>query len=112
MTEVFEHNPGDHDDPLTGPTWIIGFLGAVLLSVIVLGLTALVYNAQHKEEVEKLIKRDVDELETLRAQQQALLTGPPHWIQVQEKDDKGNEHVEKALVIPVDRAMELVVQGK
>lgn len=104
MTEVFEHNPGDHEDPLTGPTWIIGFLGSVLLAVIVLGLTALVYNAQHEETQIKIIQRDPQELENLRAAQTARITGEPRWVEVLE-----GEKVVQHLVIPIDQAMQLVV---
>ena len=104
MSEVFEHNPGDHEDPLTGPTWIIGFLGAVLLAVIMLGLTALVYNAQHKETLIKIIERDPQELENLRAEQTARITGDPRWVEVFE-----GEKVVQHLVIPIDQAMQLVV---
>lgn len=111
MTEVFEHNPGDHEDPLTGPTWIIGFLGAVLLAVIMLGLTALTYNAQREEEEIKVIQRDADELESLRNAQLARLTAAPRyveqWVRVEGQQE---EQIQRALVIPIDRAMELVVQ--
>lgn len=110
MTEVFEHNPGDHEDPLTGPTWIIGFLGAVLLAVIVLGLTALVYNATSEEEKEKLILRDPDELNNLRNQQLAQITAAPRWREVMEKPaDSEVEQKTRALTIPIDLAMQAIV---
>ena len=38
MSDHAEHNPGDHEDPLPGPTWIVTFLGVVLLAVIILGI--------------------------------------------------------------------------
>ena len=111
MSDLFEHNPGDHEDPLAGPTWIIGFLGAVLLAVIGLGLTALYYNAQHKEEEAKIVKRDPLELEHLRAMQLAVIDAKPHWREEMEKvEGKNDEQKVRALSIPIDHAMELVVQ--
>src|SRR5690349_5822804 len=106
MSEVFEHNPGDHEDPLTGPTWLLGLLGAVLLAVIGMGLTALLYNAQAQETVKKIEIRDPAELIALRAAQQARLHEAAHW-QIS-TDLEGRQH--KALVIPIDQAMEQVVK--
>ncbi len=111
MSDVYEHNPGDHEDPLAGPTWIIGFLGAVLLVVIMLGLTAMVYNAQHEEDKIKLIDRDPEELDHLRNSQLAQITAAPRWVEESVKvEGQNEEQIVKSLVIPIDRAMELVVQ--
>jgi hypothetical protein len=109
MSEVFEHNPGDHDDPLPGPTYLIGLLGAVLLIVIGLGITALFFNADQAEIIRKVVDRDPMELENLRSQQQALLTASPHWESYQVEDQSGVKDV-TALVIPIDQAMELTVK--
>lgn len=111
MTEVFDHNPGDHDDPLTGPTWIIAFLGAVLLAVIMLGLTALYYNAKREEDTVKIITRDPQELLDLRQSQQARLTGEPRWEEELVKvEGQEKEQIVPRLVIPIDQAMELMVK--
>lgn len=111
MTDVFEHNLGDHEDPLPGPTWIVAFLGIVLLSVIMLGLTALYYNAQKEENTRKIVVRDPMELEHLRTQQQAQLTRGPEWVEEKVKvEGQDKEQVVPALVIPVDQAMDLVVK--
>lgn len=110
MTEVYEHNPGDHEDPLTGPTWILGFLGAVLLTVIALGLTALFYNAQAQEERRKLIERDPMELQNLQAEQLAQITGSPRWVEEMVQVEGQTEPTPvRSLMIPIDQAMELVV---
>ena len=106
MTEVFEHNPGDHEDPLPGPTWMVGLLGTVLLTVIMLGLTALYYNAEHQEDTIKVIQRDPAELENLRAVQFARLTGEPRL----EERIAENFQVVEEIVIPIDEAMRLVVE--
>jgi hypothetical protein len=110
MSDVFEHNPGDHEDPLTGPTWIIGFIGAVLLVVIMLGLTALYYNASYEEELEKVIQRDPQELENLRTAQLARITASPRYVEQQIVIEGQDPKTDRSLVIPIDRAMELVVQ--
>jgi len=100
MSEHFEHNPGDHEDPMVGPTWLVSMLGVVLLLVIVLGLYAVYYNAQSVEDETKVIVRDPQELENLRAAQEARLR-VPHQVRSEE---------EVATVIPIDHAMELIVQ--
>jgi hypothetical protein len=111
MTEVFEHNLGDHEDPLPGPTWIVTFVGAVLLTVIILGLTALLYNAQEQEDEVKLIQRDPEELASLRDQHLAQITGEPRWVE-ETVTVEGSQQEQKvqALVIPIDQAMQLVVK--
>lgn len=111
MTDVFEHNPGDHEDPLAGPTWIVAFLGAVLLAVIMLGLTALMYNAVADEEKVKVVERDPEELQTLRQQQLAQITGKPRWVEERVVvPGSEQEQVMQALMIPIDDAMALVVK--
>lgn len=109
MSDNFEHNPGDHEDPLAGPTWIVGFLGAVLLIVIVLGITALFYNADKQEVVHKVVNRDPQELIKLREDQKKRLEAPPHLQEVAEKNDKGEDVVVKSLVIPIKEAKEHVI---
>ncbi len=100
MSEVFEHNPNDHEDPLAGPTWLVGLLGAVLLVVTVLGVIALYQNAQTAEDESKIVNSDVVEFETLLADQQRRLE-IPHQVVYEE---------EIATAIPIEHAMELVVE--
>ena len=105
MTEVFEHNPGDHEDPRAAPTWVIGVLGAVSLVISLLGLTALYYNEKaDKVLVQVLAPERLEPLE-LQRQQEALLGGPPRWI---DRDDQGE--TVRAYVISIERAMEIVVE--
>ena len=109
MSEVYEHNQGDHEDPLPGPTWIVGILGAVLLSVIMLGLTALFYNAQAKENDKKIINKEPEEIIRLRESQTAILTGTPSLREVSETDAQGQTRIVQALAIPIDQAMQIIV---
>jgi hypothetical protein len=106
MHEHYDHNPGDHDDPVAGPTWLLGIVGAVLLLVIILGLTALYYNALAREQQVKVVEpRDTWDLRRYRREQQGLLTGEPRWEQRVVAEDEVEFYI-----IPIDRAMELVVR--
>ena len=44
MSDAYEHNPGDHEDPLAGPTWTLGITGIELFAVSVLGVAAIFYD--------------------------------------------------------------------
>ena len=98
--------PGDHEDPLPGPTWIVALLGAVLLAVIGMGLTALLYNAQAQEDQRKVFTRDPAELVNLRSAQMARINALPHWEKSKDIDGKD----QTALIIPIDQAMALTVK--
>ena len=107
MTETFEHNPGDHDDPLTGPSWYVGLVGGLLLVATLLGLTALYYNEKTGEaqSPDKIVAKIPAELADLRALQEKRLTSPAH----REVRDEAGEQI-TALVIPIEDAMHLVVK--
>jgi hypothetical protein len=105
MTEHHEHNPGDHEDPVTGPTWLIGVIGVVLMIVIVLGLTALYYNAQAQVTHDRVMTAEIRELREHRERQHAQLAGPPRW---ETREFVGEET--DVYVIPIDDAMKLVVE--
>ena len=104
MTDVYEHNPQDHDDPVAGPTWLIGFLGTILLVAIMLGTTALYYNVKAGKVDEQVVRPERAEVAKLHRAQEAMLTGPPRWVQ---REDQGE--MVTALVIPIEDAMDLVV---
>jgi hypothetical protein len=106
MTEVYEHNPDpkDHEDPLPGPTWMIGFIGVVLFVIIVLGVAAVFYDADATERTAKVTASDWTELVELRAAQETRLEGT-----YREQRYEGAELVQ-ALVIPIEEAMEAVVE--
>jgi hypothetical protein len=109
MTDVYEHNPADHEDPLPGPTWMIGFIGVVLLIVIVLGITALFHDAWQADEEVKVVDAEPVEMIALRRQQAAQLEAM-RWEEREEIGLDGQPTTVRALVIPIDRAMELIVQ--
>ena len=98
MSDVFEHNPDDHEDPAAGPLWLVAGLGIFLFIITVLTLTALSYNQQSLEEESKVTTATAQEIEDLRAEQQTRLADA-HLDQFD---------AEIALVIPIAPAMELI----
>ncbi len=105
MTDVYEHNPEEHEDPTAGLTWFMGLLGALVLVVIMLGITALYYNVKAQQVRDQVVSPQRREVLELRLQQEALLADPPRWV---ERDEQGQ--TVRAYVIPIEQAMESVVE--
>jgi len=105
MTDHFEHNIDDHEDPAASSTSLVGFIGVVLLVVTMLGVTALYYNVKADQVEVEVLQVDIDEPKNLRIQQERRLTAPARW----EERDEGGE-VTRELVIPLERAMKIVVE--
>lgn len=103
MTDTFEHNSGDHEDPVAGPTWTVSIVGAVLFVASVLGVAALYYDVLAEEEVVKVYEPAEAEIAELQKQQLARLEGP-----IRNEIRLGAEG--GALVIPIEQAMELIVE--
>jgi hypothetical protein len=105
LTAVHEHNPEHHQDPKAGLTWFVGIVGVLLTVVIVLGLTALYYNVKAEVFQRQVVNEVRAEVQELRRAQEALLAGPPRYI---ERDELGQTVT--AYIIPIERAMQLVVE--
>jgi hypothetical protein len=105
LTAVYEHNPEDHDDPTAGFTWLLGLVGVLLLVVTILGLTALYYNVKADMFQRQVVSAEREELLELRRGQEALLAGPPRYL---ERDEQGE--TVRAYIIPIEQAMEIVVR--
>ena len=105
MLDAYEHNPGDHEDPRAGITWFVGFVGSVAFVVTTLAVWALYYNVKGQQLEESFVAPAREEVAELKRSQQALLAGPPRWIDV---DDQGE--TVRRYIIPIEQAMELVVQ--
>lgn len=105
MSEVYEHNPDDHDDPAAGPTWLTSAVGVFLLVATLLGVTALYYNVKATEVEKEVIAQPYDAVGEMRKAQLALLEGPARKV-TRSEDGQDVE----AYVIPIDRAMDIVVQ--
>lgn len=98
MSEQFEHNPGDHEDPEIGSTWMVGLVGTIVLIVIVLALTAMHYNIEQQQVREKQLERDISTVRMLRQTHREHLE---RWWVDEDADRVG---------VPIEHAMELVVE--
>lgn len=105
MSEYYEHNVGDHEDPVPSSTWLVGAVGAVLLIVIVFGLTALYYNAKLVESDTKLVRVEPFDLQRYQQRQKQYFVNEPTWMEREVIDQRV-----KALVIPMDDAMDQVIR--
>jgi len=104
VSDVYEHNPGDHEDPQAGPTLLVGIVGTLMLVAILLALTAIYYNAKAREVEVQVVDVDRAEVRDLYEGQRALL---------HESGRKPREVLGETVevdVIPIERAMALVVQ--
>jgi hypothetical protein len=126
MSDTFEHNKGDHEDPLPEATWMIGFISTVLLIVVFLGLVAVFYVARDMTSGDKQAAIDVavvaggpvtaaeetdfrekrTPIDKLKRVEQGILDAPPRWISIR----ANNTEVDRVLVVPIDDAMDLVVE--
>lgn len=88
-----------YDDPDVPASAIVGVLGAVLLFVIIVGLQALFYSMERKELARKVMEDPYQPLLQLEADQIELLNSYG-WVDQQAE----------IAHIPVDRAMELIVE--
>ena len=102
---VYEHNVGDHEDPLAGPTWLIGVLSMILLSVIVLGVTAMYRHARTERDTERQVLQPAERLALLKQQQLAQLQTEP-----QRQEFKVGEETVTRIIIPVEDAIDLVIE--
>lgn len=92
--------PGDsHDDPTVWPTAMVGAISAVLLILIVVGLEVLYYQTVVAESRRKFIEQEPQELRQVQAEQRQLLSG-----------SRPSDAATDRLVLPIERAMELIVE--
>ncbi len=87
------------DDPNPAPTLAYGIFGAILVFVIIVGVQALYYHEQRKEDFRKTIAPAPEELSLLRATQLEQIHSY-RWI-----DEK-----QGIVAIPIERAMELTTR--
>ena len=105
MTDQLEHNPGDHEDPLAGPTWLIMIGGAVVFVVVLLVVAAVAYRVMTGRQDAAALAQAPRDLAALKEQQRRRLTDPPRFEKRIDSPEDGN-----SLVIPIEQAMELMVQ--
>ncbi len=89
----------DGGDPSTFWTAVIGLVGCILIFVIVVAVQAVFYNQERDEQYRKTILPQLGEVAGLKAGQQEKL----HSYAWKNRD-------EGTVVIPIERAMDLIVQ--
>jgi hypothetical protein len=105
LTEVYEHNPAGHEDPTAGPILFLGLVGVVVMVIVVLGVAALYYNVKADAVQDQVVSRQRQEVLELYRRQEEVLALPPGWVERQVQGE-----TTRAYVIPIERAMELVVE--
>jgi vancomycin permeability regulator SanA len=102
LTEVFDHNPEAPDDPKAVSIWYLGLVGALLLVVIVLGVTALYANVKAGVFDAQVVRQRFTEVQDLPQAQEALLAGGTVEVEVQGETIRKN-------TMPITEAMQRVV---
>jgi hypothetical protein len=88
-----------YDDPNVPMSAVVGILSAILLFVIIVALQALFYTMQEDEFERKVYSQPYEELQRLDAQQLEQLSSYG-WV----------SEADGVVRIPVERAMELIVE--
>ena len=91
--------PPEERDPKSSSTLVVGGVGVILLAVVIILLQVLFYRTSEAERWRKVISQQPEELRRVQAEQLDQLNSY-RWI------DEQNGVVS----IPIDRAMELVIQ--
>jgi len=87
-----------YNDTNTPMLALVGFVGAILIFALIVGLQVLYYSTAEKETEQKVIAAPTAESDSIITEQEIKLT-QYGWL-----DRKANK-----VAIPIDRAMELVV---
>jgi len=88
-----------HNDLNTLKIAAIGFLAALVTFAVILALQVLYYSAANEQQERKVIQAPTTQSDTLLAEQAVKLTRYD-WI----------DREKKKVMIPIDRAMELVAK--
>ncbi|MBC04443.1 MAG: hypothetical protein CMJ34_14250 [Phycisphaerae bacterium] len=92
------------DDPEAGSTWFLSVVSVVVMVVTVLGLVVMFFDFADAEIDRKIVDRPAMSLETLKLDQQKVLT---EYGTYEMEDADGNPV--KRIRIPVNQAMDLVL---
>jgi hypothetical protein len=85
-------------DPSTSRTVLVGFIGTIILFVVIVALQALFYTEEKREFERKVLNQVPEELASLRAKQVENLNAY-RWV----------EKASGVVAIPIDRAMQIIV---
>lgn len=105
--EHYTHSAGEHEDPEASMTWLIGGIGVLMLVVIIAGVTALLKSMEQVGFDDVYVNRPTQQLETYLEEQDRLLSDSPRLVEYRHKE---TDEIRTRVVIPVDRAMELIVE--
>ena len=98
----------DTEDPRGGPTWVITVAGAVLFFVTCVAVGGLYYGAERMEERSKYVSVSSEARETRRIAWEDRLMQKAHWETY--TDATGDMVIERRLKLPIDQAMDIVVE--
>lgn len=100
MRDEETKNPGpEQDDPNAAMTVVVAVVGCVLVFVIVVALQAVFYEARDAEFDRKVVSVRPEQLRSLRSEHLEQLNSY-RWV----------DREAGVVAIPIDRAMELMVQ--
>jgi hypothetical protein len=68
-----------YDDPNPFPTFALVVIGAILVTLMIVGLQAVYYRAQNAEDLRKIVAEAPEELQLLRLEQLDQLNGY-RWV--------------------------------
>ena len=98
MSEAIDASRGDFDDPLAGPTYVIGLVGTVILIATVLLVHTLSNNLGGSVQDEQL-ERDYFEITEVQSEQREQLEGSTWTIPTEDR-----------VSIPIEEGVERVLQ--
>jgi hypothetical protein len=88
-----------HTDPSSLWTVVVGVIGFLIVAIFIIGIQAIFYQTENREIQEKIVSQAPARLTSIRAEQESHLNSY--------KMIDSNSGV---VAIPIDRAMELVVE--
>jgi len=98
---------GDTEDPRGGPTWVICIASSILVFVTCVAVAGLYYGAERREENAKFISVASQARETQRIADTDRLMLEAHWETY--TDAGGQLVIDKKLKLPIDQAMQIVI---
>ena len=103
---TFEHNPGDHEDPMGGPTWLVGIVGAIILIVVLFGVQAVLKATERDTADEFVTQLDLSELNSVRARGAERMVDAPRVVEYIDE----NGQVQTRVAIPIDDAIKVTLR--
>ncbi len=101
-----EHNTEDHEDPTSGPLWIIGACSCVVFIAVFFALTALYYQINRVEYGGKVVSIENQDRQVVIEAQEFLRNQEARWGQYTDAQDQSQQRLE----VPIDHAIATIVQ--